>query len=131
MPKMRIAIDDYSRRLLNAVDGNARILAVATNPMLLSLICLVHLNRNILPRGRPILYGQCVEFLIDTWDRSKGFVVAPSQIKLSQKEIILRQIAYEMQQSGKGELSRKAIEMLIETIAANNAISVPPNELLE
>jgi predicted NACHT family NTPase len=129
--KIKIAIDDYSRRLLNAIDGNARILAVATNPLLLSLICLVHLNRNILPRGRPILYGQCVEFLVDTWDRSKGFIVSPSQIPLQQKEIILRQIAYEMQLSGKGELPRNDIEAVVEKIAARNKIAVPAKELLE
>lgn len=77
VPRIRIAIDDYSRRLLNAVESNTRIMAVATNPMLLSLICLVHLNRSILPRGRALLYSQCVEFLIDAWERSKGFLVSP------------------------------------------------------
>jgi len=129
--RVKLAIDDYSRRLINAIDGNARILSVATNPMLLSLICLVHLNRNILPRGRAILYGQCVEFLVDAWERSKGVIVSQSKITLLQKEVILRQLAYELQMSGKGELKRSSIEELIERIAVRNAISIPPRELLE
>jgi hypothetical protein len=129
--KIKLAIDDQSRRLLTAIEGNARILSVATNPMLLSLICLVHLNRNILPRGRALLYGQCVEFLVDAWDRSRGVLVSQSQIELAQKELILRQIAYELQISGKGELSRTDIEALVGRVAAKNAIAVPAKDLLE
>jgi NACHT domain len=129
--KIRVAIDDYSRRLLNAIDSSARILAVATNPMLLSLICLVHLNRNILPRGRALLYAQCVEFLIDAWERSKGFLVAPSRITAAQKEMVLRQIAFELHVSGKGELARRELETLVESIAAKLSISGTATELLE
>ena len=80
--------------------------------MLLSLMCLIHLNRNILPRGRALLYAQCVEFLIDAWERSKGFLVSPSQINPVQKEIGLRRIAYEMHRSGRTELSREELVVL-------------------
>jgi NACHT domain len=129
--RIRVAIDDYSRRLLNSIDSSARILSIATNPMLLSLICLVHLNRNILPRGRALLYGQCVEFLMDAWERSKGFLVTPSHITASQKEMVLRQIAFELHVSGKGELSRTELEVLVEGVAAKLAIGGPASELLE
>jgi hypothetical protein len=130
-PKIRVAIDDYSRRLLNAIDSSARILAVATNPMLLSLICLVHLNRSFLPRGRALLYAQCVEFLVDAWERSKGFLVAPSRITAVQKEMVLRQIAFELHVSGKGELPRKELETLVESVASKLAINGNVTELLE
>jgi hypothetical protein len=129
--RIRVAIDDYSRRLTNAIDSSARILAVATNPMLLSLICLVHLNRNILPRGRALLYAQCVEFLVDAWERSKGFLVAPSRITATQKEMVLRQIAFELHVSGKGELPRAELETLVESVAAKLSISGTARELLE
>ena len=131
VPRIRVAIDDYSRRLLNAIDGNPRIMAVATNPMLLSLICLVHLNRNILPRGRALLYAQCVEFLIDAWERSKGFLVSPSQITPAQKEIVLRQIAYKMHESGRGELPRGELERLITTIAVDLGLTSESLDILE
>jgi NACHT domain len=130
-PKVRIAIDDYSGRLINAIDGNPRILAVATNPMLLSLICLVHLNRNILPKGRPILYAQCIELLVDAWDRSRGFLISPSKITVQQKEAILRQTAYEFQLAGKVELPRAQLEELVDRIKVRLQIEITGKELIE
>jgi predicted NACHT family NTPase len=128
--KLRNAIDDYSRRLINTIDSNPRVLAVATNPMLLSLICLVHLNRNVLPRGRPILYAQCIDLLIDAWERSKGFLITPSQISSQQKEAVLRHIAYELQLQGKGELARPDLETLVDKIRGRLAIITAAAELI-
>ena len=41
---------------------------VASNPLILSLICLVHWQRRDLPRGRTALYGECLQILLDLWD---------------------------------------------------------------
>jgi len=69
--------------------------------------------------------------LVDAWERSKGVIVSQSKITLLQKEVILRQLAYELQMSGKGELKRSSIEELIERIAVEMRFSIPPRELLE
>ena len=129
--KLRLVIDDYARRLLNAIEGNARILAISANPMLLSLICLIHYNRNILPRGRPVLYAQCVELLIDVWERSKGLLASASPITASQKELILREIAFEMHMSGRGELHRDELVRLTGRILTGLNILIPATEVLE
>jgi predicted NACHT family NTPase len=126
-------IDDLTRRLINALEISPRILAIAVNPMLLSLMCLVHLNRQILPRGRSLLYSQCLDFLIDAWEREKarGFLVAPSSLSPNQKENLLRHIAFEMHMSGKSELPRVDLELLVENVARRLSITVAARELID
>jgi len=123
------AIDQQSRKLIGAIDSNNRILAIAVNPMLLSLISLVHLNRSILPKGRPILYKQCIEFLIDAWDRTRD-ITSALEITSSQKEAVLRKIAFEFQRNGKGEDTRENLEKLIEKITPGIGITIPAKQLL-
>ncbi len=129
---VRPAIEISSKNLLEAIDSKNRILAVASNPMLLSLICLVHFARNLLPRGRTILYSQCIELLIDAWDRSRGIAGHQSaSITPIQKEAILREIAFEFQRQGIGETSRAELENLIGDKVKRLGIGMPAKEMLE
>lgn len=125
------AIDIQSRRLIHAIDSNNRILAIAINPMLLSLISLVHFNRQYLPRGRTVLYSQCIELLIDSWDRTRDILSTGTKVTAIQKEAVLREIAFDFQVKGKGEDSRANLEQLIMEIAHKLGISMPAKELLE
>jgi predicted NACHT family NTPase len=124
-----LAIDLQTRKLINAIDSNNRILAIAVNPMLLSLIALVHHNRAVLPKGRTILYSQCIELLIEAWDRTRD-ISSPIEITAAQKEMILREIAFEFQSQGKGEDTRENLEKFIETFAPQIGVSIPAPTLL-
>jgi hypothetical protein len=128
---VRPAIDIQSRRLIYAIDTNTRILAIAVNPMLLSLISLVHFNRQYLPRGRTVLYSQCIELLIDSWERTKDILSIGTKVTAIQKEAVLREIAFNFQVNGKGEESREKLERLIEDITRKLGISMTAKELLE
>ncbi|MCK4760885.1 MAG: NACHT domain-containing protein [Candidatus Aminicenantes bacterium] len=128
--KVKPAIDLQSNRLIDTIDKNNRILAIAVNPMLLSLICLIHYNRSVLPKGRTILYNQCIEFLVDSWDRSRD-ILSVIDINLTQKESILREIAFQLHLSGKGEDTRENIIAIIEKKAPELGIKIDPKELLE
>jgi len=125
------AIDIQSRRLIYAIDTNTRILAIAVNPMLLSLISLVHYNRQYLPKGRTILYSHCVDLLIDSWERSKDILSTSTKVTAIQKEAVLREIAFNFQVNGKGEDSRERLEALIAEITQKLGISMAPQELLQ
>jgi hypothetical protein len=126
------AIDLHSRRLANAVNTSQRILGIARNPMLLSLICLVHYSRFVLPRERALLYSQCIELLIDAWDRSRDIMsTLHGEISSSQKEAVLRHIALEFQRSGKGEAPREAIEALVGSVAESLGIEAESRELVD
>lgn len=128
---VRPAIDRQSRSLINAIDSNNRILAIAVNPMLLSLISLVHFNRRFLPRGRTVLYSQCLDLLIDSWDRTRDILLPGKGVTAIQKEAILREIAFDFQTRGKGEDSRGNLERLIAGIASRLGIPTPAKDLLE
>jgi len=125
------AIEFYSRRILNSIDSNSRIHSIAVNPMLLSLIALVHFNRNILPRGRTILYSQCVELLIDAWERTKNIASFNVATDVTQKETVLREIAYNFQVNGIGEDRRENIIKLVAEIAPKVNITIPAKELVQ
>lgn len=118
------AIDIQSKRLIYAIDTNNRILSIAVNPMLLSLISLVHFNRQFLPRGRTVLYSQCIELLIDSWDRTRDILSTGGRVTAVQKEAVLREIAFNFQVKGKGEDSRENLEQLVSEIARKLGISM-------
>lgn len=125
------AVEMRTRSLLAAVDASSRILAIAVNPMLLSLICLVHYVRRILPKGRPVLYAQCIELLIDAWDRSRDIAWhVDERIMPQQKEAVLREIAFEFQKKGVGEDARESLEALVAGISRRLGIGTPAQELL-
>jgi hypothetical protein len=127
--RVATAIDVQSRKLIAAIEGNQRIQAVATNPMLLSLICLVHLSRHILPRGRALLYRECIEMLTDAWDRERD-LMSTTELTYTQKEAALRQIALAFQQSGKGELPSAKLETVAEQVARSLGASVTGTEFV-
>lgn len=57
--------------LLNAIERNPRIRALATNPLMLTVIALVHRYRATLPQRRVELYEECTELLLGHWDMGK------------------------------------------------------------
>jgi hypothetical protein len=123
-------IDSTSRKLINAVESSPRLMAVATNPMLLSLICLVHWVKDVLPRERPILYERCLELLVDAWDRSRN-ISSGMTLAAYQKEAVLRGTALAFQSSGKGEASRSQVEQIIAAEISKLGLQVQSKELLE
>jgi len=72
--------------------------------MLLSLIVLVHYLKVELPDERVLLYRDCVEILTERWQQAKrlesgGSFEDEQELTLSQKTVLLREIAFVMQQS--------------------------------
>lgn len=58
-------------RFLLAAERTPGVLRLAGNPLLLTLMALVHHQHNELPRNRGELYQQCVEMLLKHWQQSK------------------------------------------------------------
>jgi hypothetical protein len=57
--------------LLNAIERNPRVRALANNPLMLTVIALVHRYRATLPQRRIELYEECTELLLGHWDMGK------------------------------------------------------------
>jgi len=104
---------------------------VAENPLLLSILALIHFNKNGLPVERAKLYDHATLAMLGHWDRSAsgrdlGDDTIPkdwaSTLSLSELEIrlVVERLAYQIQFSeGGSEFPKKvALEVLSEGIAA-------------
>ena len=56
-----------------------RIQSLARNPLLLTIIALVHRIEAELPHERVKLYDKCVIALVDTWEEVKGLTIEEKQ----------------------------------------------------
>jgi hypothetical protein len=68
---------------------------LAKNPLLLSMICYIHYNKQ-LPKERLSLYDDCSRLLLEQWEIEKGFPQDDIPLKLMQKDLIMQEIAYSM-----------------------------------
>lgn len=108
-------ISKRADELISALARNERLRRLARNPLLLSIIAVVHRIRLVLPRQRARLYGQCTELLLEQWDIARGIQVDDTELKLSQKELLMRAVAYHLQETGQPFAARRALEEIIET----------------
>ncbi|WP_295587002.1 NACHT domain-containing NTPase [uncultured Lamprocystis sp.] len=63
---------DQTRRLMNAIEGNERIRDLAINPLILTVIAMIHRDRTRLPDRRADLYQEAVAVLLRNWDQANG-----------------------------------------------------------
>lgn len=90
----------HADQLINMIQSNPRIEALASNPLLCTLMGLVHQERGQLPHRRTQLYQEVCETLIARWDEclqirhsgAVGQLSSPTKLKL------LERIAYGFQE---------------------------------
>jgi energy-coupling factor transporter ATP-binding protein EcfA2 len=111
--------EQQASNLKTALKNDAGIRRIATNPMLLSIIALVHRSLATLPKERSKLYAQCSKIFLEQWDISRGIRVDDTNLKLEQKEAILRRLAFALHtgeigdKDGGREADRKSVEALL------------------
>jgi len=99
-----------ARDLIAAIKANERVQRLAVNPLLLSIIALVHRYRATLPQRRVELYEECTDVLLGYWDIAKGIVVELDPAKNRQ---VLQPLALEMHQRGLREMERREVESIL------------------
>ena len=99
-----------ANHLLTLLQTKERLRELASNPLILSLICLVHKQRKDLPRGRAALYRDCLDILLELWDRIDKDEFDQQYPGIEQKKRMLRHIAYRMHTNGLREIDRKTLE---------------------
>lgn len=94
--------------------ANKRIQELAQTPLLLALLCIAYRQTEQFPAQRHKLYQQAVDYLLTTWDESRGIQrnVQFQQLSLDEKEKLLAEIAHSMFEDiqyliPQGELNRK------------------------
>lgn len=71
----RVEREKQATDLLATIQEEKSIQILARNPLLLTIIALVHRIEVELPQERVRLYHKCVTALIDTWEKAKGLTV--------------------------------------------------------
>ncbi len=87
-----------TRRLLYFINHNPRIRDLAINPLLLTVIAMVHRDRVKLPDRRAELYAEAVEVLLGKWEEAKGMSEAPVLLRgqpfdTGDKRLLLQDLA--------------------------------------
>ncbi len=109
--------DQQAEHLVKAIRGNPRVAELAVNPLLLTVIALVHRYRAQLPERRSELYEEAVEVLLGQWDTAKGL---DTKISLGGRELdsgdrrsLLEPVAFWMHEQKRRELEAdELIELL-------------------
>lgn len=106
--------DIHSTTLIDSLDGRElrrhQLGAVAANPLLLSILCLVHRRTAGAPLHRADLYRQCVCVLLEHWLHNKNL----ARPKQEAGQALLRKLAWELHQTGaRTELSAQDAAALL------------------
>jgi formylglycine-generating enzyme required for sulfatase activity len=115
---LRLA-DEQSEKLIGAIDTNPRVAELAVNPLLLTVIALVHRYRAQLPERRSELYEEAIEVLLGHWDESKGMDKATEVAGITQKldggdrRSLLEPVALWMHEHKRREIERDELRPLL------------------
>ncbi|NNJ11957.1 SUMF1/EgtB/PvdO family nonheme iron enzyme [Chloroflexales bacterium ZM16-3] len=115
------AAQERSRELIDALSRRPRLREIAANPLLLTMIALVHQHRYRLPQQRADLYKECLLLLLDQWEQRRaegepaGLAVELGVPDQTDRLALIQPIAYELQLCGREEASnREARRWLLE-----------------
>jgi formylglycine-generating enzyme required for sulfatase activity/energy-coupling factor transporter ATP-binding protein EcfA2 len=97
-----------TRQLLDAIRANERIRELAINPLMLTVIALVHRDRVKLPDRRAELYAEAVDVLLGKWEEAKGLaevaILDDKPFDTGDKRLMLQSLALEMHEGQRKEI---------------------------
>ncbi|MEW9529568.1 NACHT domain-containing NTPase [Microbispora sp. NPDC049125] len=97
----RIAAKVAAGHLLEDLHTRRDLWLLATNPLLLTMLSILHENNSALPRDRAQLYSDIVELLVWRRQRDKrGGVELHGDLPGKQKELVLSELAFAMMAGG-------------------------------
>ena len=112
------AAQRQTEQLVSAIRANERIRELAINPLLLTVIALVHRDRVKLPDRRAELYDEAIAVLLGKWDEARG--VLPEQPILpnrpfdtTDRRLMLQSVALHMHEQQQKEIEVEALQDLL------------------
>lgn len=104
-------------QLLDAIRTNERILELAINPLMLTVLALVHRDRVKLPDRRAELYQEAVDVLLGKWDEARGIVETPilenQPFDAVDKRLLLQHIALTLHEQQQKEIESEPLHRLL------------------
>ncbi|MBN1954260.1 MAG: NACHT domain-containing protein [Anaerolineae bacterium] len=109
--------EGQTRQLLQAIRENERIRDLAINPLMLTVIALVHRDRVKLPDRRAELYDEAVNVLLGKWDEARGVhetvVLEGRPFDANDKQLLLQTTALWMQERQQKEIEAADLRRLL------------------
>ena len=106
-----------TQSLLEAIRTNPRVRELAINPLMLTVIALVHRDRVKLPERRAELYAEAVDVLLGKWEEAKGLgeaaILENSVFDNIDRRLLLQSIALMMHESGTKELPTADLMLIL------------------
>jgi formylglycine-generating enzyme required for sulfatase activity/energy-coupling factor transporter ATP-binding protein EcfA2 len=111
---------EQTRQLLEAVQSNERIRELAINPLMLTVIALVHRDRVRLPDRRTELYAEAVDVLLGKWDEARGVMepalLADRPFDAGDRRLMLQSVALHMQERAVKEIEVADLRDVLATL---------------
>lgn len=105
-------------QLMSAIRGNERVRDLAINPLLLTVIALVHRDRVKLPDRRAELYDEAVDVLLGKWDEARGVgsetILDDRPFEVGDKRLMLQSLALWMHERGQKEITQADLFAFLE-----------------
>jgi len=112
----------YEARVKRALYESGAIRELATNPLLLTLMCLLS-RKQELPRDRIVLYDRCSDLLLSDWDSDK-FTSGTETLRAHDKRQILQRVAYSLQNGASASSGYSISELELRTITESYLLSI-------
>lgn len=97
-----------TRQLLDSIEKNDRVRELAINPLMLTVIALIHRDRVKLPDRRAELYQEAVEVLLGKWDEARGvqesLILNEGVFDVSDRRLVLQHLALTMHEQNIKEI---------------------------
>ena len=120
----------HAEKMLAVLKSNPRLMQIAETPLILSLMCLVFYMRQDLPRKRAKLYEECIEILLEDWDRREKQMKVSGMPTLEKRVILLERIAVRLFENSVSELSKEELERVLEAAVDQLDCDLTPAELV-
>jgi formylglycine-generating enzyme required for sulfatase activity len=113
----------HTQHLMEAIKVNPRVRKLAINPLMLTVIALVHRDRVQLPERRAELYAEAVDVLLGKWDEARGveeFPILDGQtFDITDRRLLLQTIALTMHETGQKEITTDDLQSQVQTSFAS------------
>jgi energy-coupling factor transporter ATP-binding protein EcfA2 len=108
---------EQTRQLLDAIENKDRVRELAINPLMLTVIALIHRDRVKLPDRRAELYAEAVDVLLGKWDEARGVpdsaILAERGFDLGDRKLVLQHLALAMHERKLKEIDAEPLRQLL------------------
>ncbi len=104
-------------KLIASIESTPRVAELAVNPLLLTVIALVHRYRAKLPERRSELYEEAVEVLLAGWDKAKGLAAQTTlgglKLDSGDRRSLLEPVAFWLHEQRRREIELADLRKLL------------------